>query len=89
MESNPFDDLGKQLDWSDEDNAHFERLDHLYHRVFVQSESGQELLKAWQEHLLFNSADNEGSDLYSLGKNEGIKTFIRNIILTARKVENV
>ena len=88
MENSPFDNLGQQPDWTDEDKAHFERLDYLYHKVFVQNEDGQELVKIWQEHLTFNPADAEGSDLYSLGKNEGVKTFIRNIILTARKVEN-
>ena len=88
MESSPFDDIGKQPEWTEDDKAQFERLDYLYHRVFAENEEGKELLKVWVEALQITPSDIEGSDLYALGKQEGIKTFIRNILLTVRKVEN-
>ncbi len=88
MDSNQFDLLGSQPEWSEDDKVHFERLDYLYHRVFAETEEGRELLETWLESLQMTPNDIEGSDLYSLGKQEGIKTFIRNIILTVRKVED-
>ena len=84
----PFDNLGAQPDWTEDDKVHFERLDYLYHRVFAETEEGRELLKVWQEQLMMAPSAEPGADLLAIGMAEGIKTFIRNIILTIRKVEN-
>lgn len=84
---NPYDELGEQPEYSKEDNASFEKRDNLIHRVFAETEAGQELLKLYVESMLNTPADNEGTDLFSLGKEEGRKTFMRNIITTIRKVE--
>lgn len=86
--SNPFDELGKQPEFSDEDKKHFEKIDYLIHKVFAQSDEGRELLEIWQEHLLMSPTFQPSDNDLQIGYNEGVKSFIRNIILTLRKVEN-
>ncbi len=88
MENNPHDDLGKEPDWSEDDKKTFEKLDYLIHKTFAQTEEGKELLNIWIENLTMSSSANPGDDMLVIGIQEGIKTFIRNIILTIRKVEN-
>lgn len=83
-----FNDLGAQPEYTDEQKAQFDKLDYLIHKTFAQTEDGRELLKLWEDALLLNSTAQPGDDLLSIGINEGQKTFIRNIILTIRKVEN-
>ena len=85
--SNPFDSIGQQPEFSDEDNKHFEKLDNLIHQTFVQCDAGAELLEHWREALMMTPTVEAGADLITVGQAEGIKTFIRNIILTIRKVE--
>jgi hypothetical protein len=88
VSSSPFDEIGQRPDWNDQDIAEFNRRDELIHRVFAQSDSGRELLEVFKGQLMLTSGDSRGRDLYSLGVEEGIKTFMRNILLTVRKVEN-
>lgn len=83
-----FNDLGAQPEYTDEQKAQFNKLDYLIHKTFAQTEDGRELLNLWEDALLLNSTAQPGDDLLSIGINEGQKTFIRNIILTIRKVEN-
>tara|TARA_R110000765_G_scaffold95174_4_gene179204 strand:+ start:10 stop:288 length:279 start_codon:yes stop_codon:yes gene_type:complete len=86
--NNKFDELGAQPEWSDDDKTNFERLDYLIHKTFKQTPEGMELLELWEENLLmakgFEFSDND----LTIGHKEGVKSFIRNIILTIRKVEN-
>ena len=86
--SNQFDQLGAQPEWSDDDKTNFERLDYLIHKTFSQTPEGTELLELWAENMLmakgFEFSDND----LTIGHKEGVKSFIRNIILTIRKVEN-
>lgn len=92
-ESNYFDQLGfqdpeevkKQIEQS---KAEGEKVDHLIHRVFQQSEAGQELMEMWERSLLLVPTARPGDDLLQIGINEGTKQFIRNIKLTIEKVEN-
>lgn len=86
--SNPFDDLGKQPEFSDEDKKQFDRLDYLIHKTFAQTDSGKELLEYWKEHLIMSPTCTPSDNDLQIGYNEGTKSFIRNIILTIRKVEN-
>ena len=88
MDSNQFDTLGHNPDFSDDDKRHFDRLDYLVHKTFAQTESGAELLAIWSESLTMSSVLTDGNDLVSIGHAEGVKSVIRNIILTIRKVEN-
>lgn len=83
-----FNELGAQPEYTDEQKAQFNKLDYLIHKTFAQTEDGRELLSLWEDALLLNSTAQPGDDLLSIGINEGQKTFIRNIILTIRKVEN-
>jgi len=85
---NQFDALGQKADFSDDDKKHFDRLDYLVHKTFAQTESGAELLAIWSESLTMSSVLTDGNDLVSIGHAEGVKSVIRNIILTIRKVEN-
>jgi len=82
-----FDNIGEQPEFNEEDNKHFEKLDNLIHQTFVQCEAGAELLEHWKEALMMNPTVEAGADLITVGQAEGMKTFIRNIILTIRKVE--
>ena len=84
---NPFDELSAQPTWSDADKASFEKLDYLIHKVFAQTDEGQELLQIWKESLLMQSSTTHGEGLLAIGKAEGAKNMIRGIILTIRKVE--
>lgn len=84
---NPFDEIGKEPEWSDADKAHFEKLDKLIYRTFEQNESGKELLEYWTEHLLMAGIDQTDNQL-TIGMKEGTKLFIRNIIRTVRKIKD-
>jgi hypothetical protein len=86
--SNPFDDLGKQPEWSDDDKKHFERLDYLIHKTFAQSEEGRELLELWKEHLMMSPGCLPTDNDLQVGIREGVKDFIRKIVLTIRKVDS-
>lgn len=83
-----FNDLGAQPEYTDEQKELFNKLDYLIHRTFAETEAGRELLKLWEDALIFNPTASPGDDLLSIGINEGEKSFIRKIMLTIRKVEN-
>lgn len=69
-----------------ENEAKYNRLDYLVHQTFNQTDSGRELLSLWQEEALMQPIN--GIDEYSRGKSEGMKQFIRNVIITVRRVAN-
>lgn len=89
---NPFDEIGfTDLDEVERINADREakgdRLDNLIHRAFSENEAGVELLELWAESLLMIPTAQAGMDLLEVGINEGVKQFIRNIIITVRKID--
>jgi len=86
--SNQFDELGSQPEWSEDDQARFDKLDYLIHKTFEQGEAGRELLEIWTENLIFSPSFEAGDNDLVIGHKEGVKSFIRNIILTIRKVES-
>lgn len=92
-ESNFFDELGSAVDVAEAQRqtknaeAKAEKIDHLIHKVFAQSEEGKELLSVWEETLIMSAGAEEGMDLIGVGIREGYKRFIRNIKLTVRRVE--
>lgn len=88
MTKNPHDELGSDPDWSDDDKQSFEKRDYLIHKVFSQTDAGVELLEHWKEALMMSPGAEPGAGLLEIGLTEGTKTFIRNIILTIRKVED-
>lgn len=65
-----------------------QKIDYLIHKAFAQTESGRELLEIWKESLIMSSTADEGADLVTIGINEGMKRFIRGIILTIKRVES-
>ncbi len=91
-DENFFDDLDSGFDpaeaqrQTDESRVKAERLDYLIHRVFEQSDDGGELLKIWAETLLMVAGAEAGMDQIDVGIREGYKRFIRNIILTIKRV---
>ena len=93
-QSNFFDDLGSALDPAEAmklaatKKAEAERLDYLIHRVFQQTPDGRELLNIWEESLIMTATADDGMDAVGIGIREGMKRFIRGIILTIRRVEN-
>lgn len=91
-EYNPFDELGfTSIDEAkksiSEQQQKGQKLDQLIHQAFQQNEAGAELLAMWEESLLMIPTAKQGDDMLSIGINEGIKQFIRNIKLTINKVE--
>lgn len=64
------------------------RIDYLVHKVFEQSEEGKELLAIWHDSLILVPTADDGMDSVAIGIREGMKRFIRGIILTIRRVEN-
>ena len=63
-----------------------DKLDQLIHRTF-STDSGQELLKIWAETLILMPTAQAGMDSIEIGINEGVKTFLRNLLLTMKKAE--
>ncbi len=91
---NPFDELGINLDPEEikrqqaKQTELHERLDRLIHQTFAQTDSGVELLALWNESLQITPGAVPGMKILEVGIIEGKKAFIRNIILTIRKVED-
>lgn len=63
------------------------KLDNLIHRAFKESQSGAELLELWTDALITRSSVTGSMTPLEVGMEEGKREFIRNIILTIRKVE--
>lgn len=59
----------------------------LIHKIFAQTDEGRELLSEMQKSLIMMPGDRLGNDLFNLGKEEGRKEFIRNIINTIETIE--
>ncbi len=93
-EHNAFDELGGQVSPEEaelqkrEQQAQYDKIENLIHRTFEQNEAGKELLAIWAEALLVTPGALPGMDNIQVGIIEGRKAFIRNIILTIRKVTN-
>lgn len=85
--SEQLDELMEQLFPQPEESDEGDKLDYLIHQVFVQNQSGAELLERWKETLIMSPTVVPGSPPEVHAINEGLKTFIRNIYLTAKKVE--
>lgn len=59
----------------------------LVHDVFVKNERGAKLLGVWKENVMMQEAHNYGKDLYDLGRIEGGKDFVRQIINATKQAE--
>jgi len=89
---NPYDELGLDLDPEEikkhqaKQKAMHDKLDYLIHKVFHQTEAGLELIGIWQDALVTTPGFSPDMNQLEVGKVEGMKAFIRNIILTCRRV---
>ena len=87
--SNPFDEIDiDNFGVNQEETDAQKRIDYLVHRAFQQNDAGQELLGYWKDTLVMRPTVEPGMDAYTVGINEGMKTFIRNILLTIERIEN-
>jgi hypothetical protein len=85
----PFDELTKQPDFTDDQLKQFQKLDYLIHQTFYQNEAGRELLDLWVTNALIKTPTAMvGMSELEIGIAEGQKTFIRNLLLTVDKVNN-
>lgn len=95
--ANPFDAIISGLELDPDEikkqqaklQEEYNKRDYLIHKVFSQTEDGQELLKNWVDTCLIRTPSFQKGDdnPYDIGMMEGIKTFVRNILLTCEKVE--
>ena len=94
QQHNAFDDLGLDLNPEEirkheqEQEELYNRIDQLIHQTFAQTEPGAELLEIWTESLKMTPGPRHGMDKIEIGIIEGHKSFIRNILITIKKVEN-
>ena len=75
------------IDQTNETNAAANRNAEMLHRVFVQNESGVELLAKWKNDLLMIPSVLPESSQFGAGLTEGGKMFVRNIITLIQSVE--
>ena len=59
----------------------------LIHKVFVQGPEGAELLAKWKDELIMQPSILPHYTQFEAGIAEGVKTFIRNIIIQSESVE--
>ena len=67
--------------------AEGQKIDHLIHKLFKQTEEGRELLKVWSDTLIMQPTAEDGMDMVAIGIREGQKRMIRGIVLTINRVE--
>ena len=86
--SNSVDEFFNMAKEANDANAQLvEQHAYLVHRIFAQSKDGCELLEAWAEALLMIPVARTNSTKIEIGIQEGINTFVRNIINTCKSVE--
>ena len=60
----------------------------LHHKIFKQNEDGVKLLAKWKDDLLMVQSIHPHSTQFEAGLMEGMKVFVRNIIILVDSVEN-
>jgi len=58
------------------------------HKVFAQNEDGRELLEYWKDSLLMSPSAGPNSTQIEIGIAEGIKQFVRKIIIQTKQFED-
>lgn len=79
-----FDSASKSNDENGRISDHYAEL---VHRVFAQTEAGQELLEIWAEAIIMIPVANVNSTQIEVGIQEGQNRIVRNIINTCKRVE--
>jgi len=86
--SNSFEDfLDGQLDALNGFKQHT-RTDELTHQVFT-TDAGRELLSVWVDQMAMTSSVRPESTAYECGLIEGEKNFVRRLLLSMHKAEQV
>lgn len=90
-EFNPYDSMGlpdpeEAKRYQEEIEASGNKLDYLIHKIFTTDE-GREYLEIMKNSLMMTPTAQAGMEPLEVGIHEGVKQFIRNIILTIDKVE--
>lgn len=67
----------------------FNNLDRLICRTFVGHPEGEELLALWTEALIHQPVAISGEGLLEIGMREGKHQFVRSIIATIKRMENI
>lgn len=60
----------------------------LLHQVFIESEHGAKLLDIWLDAALMTEGHFNGKESYDLGRMEGRKEFVREILLQSKQAED-
>jgi hypothetical protein len=68
-------------------NALADENANLHHKIFKQSEDGAKLLAKWKDDLLMVQSIHPHSTQFEAGLMEGMKVFVRNIIILVESVE--
>ncbi len=88
-EENFFDELGAEKTEKTVADARAEKLDHLIHKTFAQNPAGAELLETWtMTSLVMTPTADINMGLLEIGIREGRKSFIRDILLVIKRVED-
>lgn len=59
----------------------------LLHKVFVENKDGEALLGIWLDATLITEGHSYGKDAYDLGRIEGRKEFVREIMIQSKQAE--
>tara|TARA_R110002096_G_scaffold351159_1_gene544294 strand:- start:583 stop:870 length:288 start_codon:yes stop_codon:yes gene_type:complete len=92
-EFNGFDAMAGMADPSEvkrmeaEQKIMWDKVDELVHQVFKQNKQGADLLAHWTTALMMAPTVTASSTQMQVGIAEGKKEFIRNILLTIKRVE--
>ena len=91
MENQQEDDLESFLDQGMKQQEVFKQLTEanniLLHNVFIQNQAGVELLQKWKDELIMQPSVLPHFTQFEAGIAEGVKVFIRNIIIQSQSVE--
>ena len=80
--------LDEGLKQQEDSKRLFDANANLIHRVFAQTEAGRELMDLWCDGLMMIPTAQPQSTQIEVGINEGMKQFVRNIIVQVKSVEN-
>ena len=89
QQNNAFDNIfPANFGMPEQETEEGKRIDYLIHQAFCQNDAGAELIALWKEILIMEPTVEPGIDPAFSAINEGKKQFIRNILLTIKRVEN-
>ncbi len=79
--------IDEGLKQADETLKQLEQGSVLVHKVFCQNPDGRELLTQWKHSMVMLPTVEPNSTQFEAGINEGIKKFVRNLIVQIETIE--